>query len=431
MDKLVAHRPDHPPGPARPEPAAHVLGVLYPAFGHVLPMLPILAELVRRGCRVTATTGAAFVDRVRATGAEAVTYTTALTDTAPPDSISADELAWRILRHLEETLAASPTVESCTRPDMVLYDSTLWAPSRVLAARWDCPALQLVPTFASNQHFSVAERLGRIAPPVDPAHPAMTRLGQLLVEYAGEHNLPETRAAQVLFGNSQLNIVTIPREFQFFGETFGDDHVFVGPCLDAAHDEGQHGPSTEGWRPRTGGSPLALVSLGTTVNERPELFRRCAEAFGETDWQLVMTVGGRLDPTVLGPLPPNVEVHRWLPHAEVLRHADVFVCQGGMGSVQESLFHAVPVVLVPHHHEQQANAERIVELGLGQVLERDSLSADLVYEAVTRVAGDREVAARARAMRDQIRAAGGASRAADTILAHVKSRAPRLVPTSD
>jgi len=425
MDKLVGHGPDRRGNGQRPEPGPHVLAVLYPAFGHVLPMLPILAELVRRGCRVTATTGAKFADRVRATGAEAVTYTTALSDSAPPDSLTSDELARATLRYLEEMLAVSPVIESCSRPDALLYDTTVWAPPRVLAIRWECPALQVVPTFASNEYFSVAERLGRVAPPMDPGHPALARFGQLLAEYGGEHKVPMERAGEVMSGRGQTTIVTIPRAFQFFAETFGDDHVFVGPCLDRSD------ASTAGWRPVPGGGPVALISLGTTVNEQPDLFRRCAEAFGGTDWQVVMTVGGRLDPATLGPLPRNVEVHQWLPHAEVLRHASVFVCQGGMGSVQESLYYAVPMVVVPHHHEQQANAERIAELSLGDVLARESLTPDLVRDAVARVAGDGDIAVRTRAMRDHIHAAGGASRAAEAIMAEATSHPNRLVPTND
>jgi MGT family glycosyltransferase len=225
--------------------------------------------------------------------------------------------------------------------------------------------------------------------------------------------VPEHRADEVISGHGHLHLVTVARSFQCFGQTFGDDHVFVGPCLDPP-GEGDRA----GWRPGPGGGPVALISLGTTVNERPELFRRCAEAFGGTDWQVVMTVGGRLDPASLGPLPRNVEVQRWLPHAEVLRHARVFVCQGGMGSVQESLAHAVPMVVVAQHHEQRANAERIAELGLGHQLATESLTAEMVRDAVLRVATDPEIARRTRAMHDDIQAAGGAARAARAILDH-------------
>lgn len=390
----------------------HLLFALYPAFGHALPILPVVAELTRRGNRVTAATGADFVDRARAAGAETATYVTSLSTSAPPDQLTPGELAERSLSYLEEILAVSPVLEAAcpTPPDALVYDTTLWAPSRVLAAKWGCPSIQLVPTFASNEHFSITDKLGELSTPLDPTHPALVRFGELAAEYAAGHGIAAEDVGSVLAGEGELTIVSIPRRFQLFPETFGDDHVFVGPCLDEVAD---------GWRPPRDGLPVALVSLGTTVNERPELFRQCADAFAGTGWHVVMTIGDRVDPADLGVLPGNVEVHRWIPHGAVLAHASVFVCQGGMGSVQESLYHGVPMVVIPHHPEQRANADRIDELGLGRILSRETVSADLIRVAVTQVAADDGIRARTRGMRDHSRSCGGAARAADEICARI------------
>jgi MGT family glycosyltransferase len=396
-----------------PDPDTRALSVLcltYPAYGHALPVLPIVAELARRGHRVTVTTGDGFTDRFAAAGADPVAYRTPLTDDPPPERATADELARRTLDHVAETIAVAGVVREAARgrrPDVVVHDTTLWAPARVLAHHWGAGLVQVVPTFASNEHFSLTERLGRIAPPVDPAHPAIARAGAELQRFATGHGVPVDRVPAVLGGAGGTTVVTIPRSFQVRADTFGDDHVFVGPCADPDDGAGA-------WSP-PGPGPVALLSLGTTVNDRPELFTRIARAFAGTPWRAVLTVGGRVDPAALGPLPDNVEVHRWLPHAAVLRHAAVFVCQGGMGSVQESLQHGVPMVVVAHHHEQQANAERIAELGLGVPLDRATLTADAVLAAVERVVGDPEHARRAAALAAEGRAAGGAPRAADTV----------------
>ncbi|GAB3456910.1 glycosyltransferase [Streptomonospora sediminis] len=388
----------------------HILFVLYPAFGHTLPMLPIIAELTRRGCRTTATTGAAFADRVRAAGAEAVAYTSFLSTSAPPDRLTPDDLAERTLRYLEEILAVSPTVEgACAAPpDAVVYDTTIWAPSRVLAAKWRIPAIQLIPTFASNEHFSVADRLAEVADPIDPDHPALAEFGVRLGEFAAGHGFCGDAAAGALSDGGELKIVAVPREFQVFGDSFGDDHIFVGPCLEEPPEE---------WEPPGDGRPVALVSLGTTVNERPELFRRCAAALAGAGWHVVMTVGARLDPADLGALPAGVDVRQWVPHGAVLRHASVFVCQGGMGSVQEALHHGVPLVVIPHHREQCANAERIEELGLGRVVPLAGVSAAAIRDAAGGVSADAGTRDRVARMRGRIRAAGGAVRAAAEIRA--------------
>ena len=120
---------------------------------------------------------------------------------------------------------------SAVPPDAVVFDTTLWAPSRVLAARWDRPAVQIIPTFASNEHFSVAEKLAELSTPIDPAHPALVAVRRAARRARGRRRHPAAEAGAVYSGEGELNVVTIPREFQVHGETFGDDHVFVGPCL--------------------------------------------------------------------------------------------------------------------------------------------------------------------------------------------------------
>jgi UDP:flavonoid glycosyltransferase YjiC (YdhE family) len=49
--------------------AMHVAFVSIPAHGHVNPTLPLVAELVRRGHRVTYFTSADFEPRIRRAGA--------------------------------------------------------------------------------------------------------------------------------------------------------------------------------------------------------------------------------------------------------------------------------------------------------------------------------------------------------------------------
>jgi UDP:flavonoid glycosyltransferase YjiC (YdhE family) len=69
--------------------------------------------------------------------------------------------------------------------------------------------------------------------------------------------------------------------------------------------------------------------------------------------------------------------------------------------------------------EQTANADRVVELGLGQRLAIDTLTPDALRQAVTRVTTDEQVRANLERMRRAIRDAGGAERGATLIEGHV------------
>jgi len=204
------------------------------------------------------------------------------------------------------------------------------------------------------------------------------------------------------------SIVFVPREFQIFGDEFDDRFTFVGPCL------GQHEPDT-GWAPPPDGSPVVLVSLGTSYSPgRVEFFKRCAHAFAATRWHVVMTLGSTITPADLGPLPANVEARQWVPHPEVLRHADVFVTHAGMGSVMEALSIGVPMVCVPAQVDQRVIAGQVAALGLGRTVPGPLDAAELV-EAVDAVAADGPHRAALRDMRTHLRNAGGAGKAAEVL----------------
>ncbi|MFD2349933.1 glycosyltransferase [Nonomuraea ferruginea] len=123
-------------------------------------------------------------------------------------------------------------------------------------------------------------------------------------------------------------------------ETFGERFAFVGPCL------GERA-FLSGWEPPGDGLPVALLSFGTVASGRPDLVRTCVRAFAELPWHGVVTLGDGMDPAELGPLPPTIEVRRWVSHLRVLEHASVAVTHGGMGTAMEALYWGCPMVVVP------------------------------------------------------------------------------------
>jgi MGT family glycosyltransferase len=164
---------------------------------------------------------------------------------------------------------------------------------------------------------------------------------------------------------------------------------------------------------------VLFISLGTAFNDRPDFFRMCLQAFGDGAWQVAMAVGDRVDAGALGPVPGNVEVRPYFPQLAVLRHADVFVSHAGMNSTMESLYHAVPLVTVPQMPEQEANARRVEELGLGRRLDPLQLTPERLRAAVDEVAADQRIRANLATMRTHVRRAGGSVAAADAIEARI------------
>ncbi|MFF1823626.1 nucleotide disphospho-sugar-binding domain-containing protein [Kribbella sp. NPDC058245] len=199
-----------------------------------------------------------------------------------------------------------------------------------------------------------------------------------------------------------LNLVFMPREFQYAGDTFDARYHFIGPS--------RRTDSAAGWEPPTGDRRLLFISLGTTFNSNPGFFRSCFEAFGDTDWNVVMAIGTKVTAADLGTVPDNFDVRPFFPQQAVLEHAAAFVTHAGMNSVMEGAWHQVPMAAVPQMPEQAANARRISQLDLGTIVGDGGLR-----EAVDAVADDPKIKAGLVAGRRAIDNAGGADAGVDAI----------------
>ncbi len=131
----------------------------------------------------------------------------------------------------------------------------------------------------------------------------------------------------------------------------------------------------------------------------------------------MIALGAKVDPADLGPLPPNVEVHQWIPIGAVLRHASAYLCQGGISGVMEAVCHDTPMVLIPHHPEQITNARRVEEFGAGLVLDEAGLTPNMIREAVDRLRAAPGLGKRIADLRAMGARGGGAVRAAEAIRA--------------
>ena len=119
---------------------------------------------------------------------------------------------------------------------------------------------------------------------------------------------------------------------------------------------------------RAGGERwLVYAGFGSVFSADLGLLRRLAEAaVGRPDWELVISLSGRFSATDLGPLPDRVHVFSWLPQLEVLRHADVAVNHGGIGTIDECVQSGVPaLVYCGGETDMAGTTARVVHHGIG------------------------------------------------------------------
>lgn len=165
--------------------------------------------------------------------------------------------------------------------------------------------------------------------------------------------------------------------------------------------------------------PLVYATLGTIALDDRDLLDRIVAAFAaRPDRDLVLGLGGVVDPADLAPLPDNVLALRWAPQLEILAEADVVVTHGGSGSLREAVHFGVPSVVYPTGHEandQAGTASRVAHHRLGVVGDADGDGPEAIEAAVTTALTDPGIAAAVASMREVFRTADREGRAVAVI----------------
>lgn len=389
----------------------HILFAVTGGSGHLRPSLGVVSELAARGYEISYVTSGDYFDVLAEAGARQIRHRSIFEDGVDLPEIveQADAEELTATAFIEENLAMLRGAESAlddNPPDLVVYDIFPIIAGRLMAARWQRPAVCINGGFASNEHYSVWEALSAAHGhrPIVETESYRRKMSELLPKYHIDRTPTE-------FWNDieDLNVVFLPRSFQIAADTFDERFVFAGP----AFSEQRLRP---GWRPPDDKRDVLLVSLGSTFNGHPEFFRGCAQAFAGTSWHVVMATGDRLDPKALEPLPPNVEAHRFIPFMEVLRHARAFIMQGTMGATMEAVYWGCPMLFYTEYAaEARPFADRSAELGLGHVLRPEQVGGASLVSAVESLVDDDVVRQRISQMRADALDAGGAARAAEAI----------------
>jgi UDP:flavonoid glycosyltransferase YjiC (YdhE family) len=176
---------------------------------------------------------------------------------------------------------------------------------------------------------------------------------------------------------------------------------------------------------RLDADPMVLVSLSTfRFPQMARCLQEILDACADLDARVVVTTGPVVDPAELR-APANAEVHRFVPHAELMPRASLVVGHGGHGTTMQALAHDLPLVLMPMHRlvDQPMVARSVADAGAGRVVSKKASAVELrpVIRQMLADGPHRAAAARAGA---QVRALPGAIRGADRIESMAGDGAP-------
>jgi MGT family glycosyltransferase len=166
------------------------------------------------------------------------------------------------------------------------------------------------------------------------------------------------------------------------------------------------------------------ASLGTLQNGSEDIFRIIADGCAGLDAQLLISLGGGLDPERLGILSGDPVVVKYAPQLEIVKLAAAVITHAGLNTTLESLAEGVPLVCIPMGNDQPGVAARVAARGAGVVVPRRRLNAKRLRSAVRAVLKDEKYRSAAREMKAAILRVDGLERAADIIEDALKIRVP-------
>ncbi len=207
------------------------------------------------------------------------------------------------------------------------------------------------------------------------------------------------RPGRALSGAATRLVTSIP-DLDPAGERSGIEHV--GPVVD--------------WSPRVAGDPTVLVSLSTFAYPgMAGCLQELLDATAGIDARVVVTTGPVIEPASLRTA-ANHEVHRFVPHAELMPHASLVVGHGGHSTTMQALAHDLPLVVMPMHPmvDQPMVGASVARAGAGRVVPRKARAAALrpVVEELLADGPHRAAAAR---LGEAVRSRPGATLGADRI----------------
>src|SRR5882672_6903959 len=136
-----------------------------------------------------------------------------------------------------------------------------------------------------------------------------------------------------------------------------------------------------------GSRKVMLVTQGTVANHDFGLLiaPTLAALANEPDLLVIVTAGGRPIDAIPGPIPSNARLASYLPFEWVLPKVDVFVTNGGYGSVNQAMSFGIPLVTAGLTEDKADVNARVAWSGVGIDLATNAPTPQGLREAIRTV----------------------------------------------
>ena len=367
-----------------------ILFINLPYYGHVIPTIGLVKELIRQGCEVTYMLPFDWEEKMAESGAVFYGY----------------KNHKQLAEQMKNAFAAAE--EIIEQYDFVIYEQFFFL-GKHLAEKYNKPVARVFTAPVTNKSL-MDEFITAKGPLSIFKHKWIAKA--FTKDIARDVRLKTDNWLDEIIENPpELNLVYTLRAYQPYAEEFPEDqYKFLGPSV--------YERETKDFVYQKGNRPLVYISLGTILKGAVSFFQNCVEAFRGENIDVIVSVGKQFDMRKLKNVPENIKIYPYVPQLEVLKQADVFVTHGGMNSVSEALVYGTPMVVIPFVSDQPVNARCIEKLGVGKRLDYAKAEPEILKNMVYAVVGNDEIIDNMKQVQQMIDEAPGNKGGAEMIIAY-------------
>jgi UDP:flavonoid glycosyltransferase YjiC (YdhE family) len=410
-----------------------------PADGHLSPLLPLARELTRRGHDVFWMTGAAKRARVEATGAAFLPFLdtpeldygnldAAFPERAAQKGVARFKFDMReiFIKMVPRQISDLERHVANVQPDLLVVEPAFGGAAAAIEARCGLPwatfgiGALMMPS-ADAPPFGLG-----LKPMRGPLGRARNRALNTLIDrtlFRAVDADYRAMCAQIgmaphpqgLFGTSlspHLYLHPSVPSFEYPRSDLPAQVCFVGPHLPPAPADME---LPEWWDAMLADDrPVVLVTQGTVATDPDELLLPTLEALKDEPVQVIAVTGGP-SPSLLGRIPANARVERYIPFAALMPHVDVYVTNGGYGGLHFAMAHGVPILSAGATEDKPDLAARVTWSGVGLGMRAQRANPAKVKRSVRRLLDEDAFRARAQQIADEMARCDGPARSSDLV----------------
>jgi MGT family glycosyltransferase len=177
------------------------------------------------------------------------------------------------------------------------------------------------------------------------------------------------------------------------------------------------------------GDPPVVFTLGSNVvREAGTFYQESYRAARQIGCRAIFLAGGNAIARDTDEPPRQILVTDYAPYHTVFPRVAAVVHQGGIGTTAEAMASGLPMLIVPHVHDQPDNAFRARKLGIAREEARAKYCAESAAMHLKALLTQSQYKDRARSVQAQIRAEDGvnaACAAIETVLSRTATRTDR------